>query len=133
MLRAKILRLVLAAWVCLPAWGATFGKVVQIGGHASDIALDERRGLLYAANFTANRIEVISTSDFSLRTPMPVPPQPGSIALSPDGRYLAISRNRDNKFDPAGWQTWVVAVDGSAQVDLTQYTGGMGYTPWRPG
>jgi uncharacterized protein (TIGR03437 family) len=89
--KAKFLRLALAAVVCGPAWAATLGKVVQIGGHASDIALDERRGLLYVANFTANRIEVMSTSDYSLQTPILVPPQPGSITLSPDGRYLVVA------------------------------------------
>ena len=43
-------------------WGATFGTVVPIdipvGGHVSDIVLDEPRGLLYIANFTARRIDV---------------------------------------------------------------------------
>ena len=39
------------------AWTGTFGKVVAIGGEASDVALDESRGVLYIANFTANRIE----------------------------------------------------------------------------
>ena len=34
---------------------ATFGTVVPIGGEAADIALDETRGVLYIANFTANR------------------------------------------------------------------------------
>jgi len=37
-------------------WAGTFGKVVPIGGHASDLALDEGRRVLYIANFTANRI-----------------------------------------------------------------------------
>ena len=39
---------------------ATFGTVVSVGGHAADIALDEKRGLLYIANFTANQIDVMS-------------------------------------------------------------------------
>ena len=42
------------------ALAGTFGKVVSIGGEASDVALDEPRGVLYIANFTANRIEVMS-------------------------------------------------------------------------
>ena len=57
---------------------ATFGTVVPIGGHASDIALDEARGVLYVANFTANRIEVMSTADYSIRSSMNVAPQPGA-------------------------------------------------------
>jgi hypothetical protein len=43
-----------------PAQAATFGKVTSIGGQPSDIALDEARGVLYVANFSANRIEVQS-------------------------------------------------------------------------
>ena len=73
-----------------PAFAATFGKVIPVGGQVSDIALDEPRGLLYAANFTANRIEVISTATSSRQTPILVPPQPSTLALSPDGRYLVI-------------------------------------------
>src|SRR5437764_2725689 len=70
---------------------ANFGTVVPIGGHASDIALDEARGVLYIANFTANRIEVMSTADNSIRTSMNVAPQPGAIAISPDSKYLIVA------------------------------------------
>jgi DNA-binding beta-propeller fold protein YncE len=72
------------------ASAANFGKVVPIGGHAADIALDERRGVLYIANFTANRIDVMSTSDNVIRRSFNVGPQPGSIALSPNRRYLVV-------------------------------------------
>src|SRR5947209_5757077 len=70
---------------------ATFGRVVPIGGHAADVALDESRGVLYIANFTANRIEVMSTADFLIQRSMNVAPQPSSISLSPDNQYLLIS------------------------------------------
>ena len=73
------------------AWGGTFGKVVAIGGAASDLALDEGRGVLYIANFTANRIEVMSLADNTIQTSINVSAQPSSIALSPDGRYLVIT------------------------------------------
>src|SRR6202035_485006 len=63
-----------------PCVAATFGTVVPIGGQASDIALDESRGLLYVANFTANRIEVMSTTDYSIHTSMNVAPQPSAIS-----------------------------------------------------
>ena len=68
----------------------TFGTVVPIGGQASDIALDESRGLLYIANFTANRIELMSTSDNSVHSSLSVAPQPGAMALSPDGQFLVV-------------------------------------------
>ncbi len=84
-------KIVLGACFTVTAWGGTFGKVVAIGGHAADIALDEARGVLYVANFTANRIEVMSLADNSIGTSINVAPQPGSLALSPDGRYLVVA------------------------------------------
>jgi len=87
--------LILTAFAALlassPCDGAYFGSVVPIGGHASDIALDESRGVLYIANFTANRIEVMSTADFSIRSSMNVAPQPGSLSLSPDSKFLLVA------------------------------------------
>ncbi|HTM50292.1 MAG TPA: hypothetical protein VL285_16480 [Bryobacteraceae bacterium] len=89
---ASIRRLsVLALTLSAAAWGSGFfGTVVPIGGHASDIALDEGRGVLYIANYTANRIEVMSTSDRSIGTSINVP-FPGALALSRDGRYLVVT------------------------------------------
>ena len=79
-------------WICMmPVWSATVGKVVAIGGHASDIALDESRKVLYVANFTANRIEVLSIADGRVQTSLNVSPNPGALALSPDGRFLVIT------------------------------------------
>ena len=72
------------------AGAATFGTVVPIRGHVSDIALDPGRGVLYAANFTANRIEVVSTADLSLQAPILVANQPSTLALSADGRFLVV-------------------------------------------
>src|SRR5215472_14191243 len=74
-----------------PGVAANFGTVVPIGGHASDIALDEARGVLYVANFTANRIEVMSTANFSIQSSMNVAPQPGAISISPDNKYLIVA------------------------------------------
>ena len=74
-----------------PSVAANFGTRVSIGGHASDIALDESRGLLYIANFTANRIEVMSTADYSIHTSMNVAPQPGALSLSPDSKFLLVA------------------------------------------
>src|SRR5438874_553434 len=86
------------------ALAGTFGKVVSIGGHASDLALDEPRGVLYVANFTANRIEVMSLQSNTIQTSLnvaaqpsavPVPPQnfppnivASSVAASFDGQYI---------------------------------------------
>src|SRR5229473_347415 len=79
--------------LCIHASAANFGSPVVIGGHASDIALDESRGRLYIANFAGRRIDVMSTTDNSLQTPIPMGGQgiPGSLALSPDNRYLLVT------------------------------------------
>src|SRR5438309_643745 len=73
------------------AWAGTFGRVVPIGGQASDIALDEGRGVLYIANFTASTIDVMSLADNTISTSINVGPQPGSLALSPDGQFLVVA------------------------------------------
>jgi uncharacterized protein (TIGR03437 family) len=73
------------------ATAASFGKVVPTGGPASDIALDEPRGVLYIANYTSGRIDVMSLSDYTVGRSMTVAAYPGSVALSPDGRYLVIT------------------------------------------
>src|SRR5712691_7214385 len=87
LLRAGVAAVALAA----AAWGGTYGKVVAIGGQASDIALDEARGVLYIANFSGNRIEVMNTSDLTIPRSINVNPLPGSIALSRDGKYLLVA------------------------------------------
>jgi uncharacterized protein (TIGR03437 family) len=70
--------------------GATFGTPVAIGGQAADIALDESRGVLYIADYTANRIDVMTLADHTVHTSINVNPQPGSLSLSPDGQYLVV-------------------------------------------
>src|SRR5437868_1741114 len=88
----KILNLVaLAAITVSFVSAATFGRVVPIGGHASDIALDEGRGVLYIANYTSGRIDVMNLSDYSIDKSITVAAYPGSLAVSPNGRYLVIT------------------------------------------
>ncbi len=85
--------LLAAAFACLSAsaWAGSFGKVVAIGGHASDLALDEARGVAYVANFTAGRVEVLSLRELTIQTSMNVAPQPASLAISPDGHFLVVT------------------------------------------
>ncbi|HYL39238.1 MAG TPA: hypothetical protein VEV17_25185 [Bryobacteraceae bacterium] len=73
------------------AWGGTFGTVVSIGGQASDVALDEPRGLLYIANFTANRVDVMSLANNTIQTSINVPAQPSALAVSPDDHFLVVA------------------------------------------
>ena len=90
--RNQFLRLAVAAiLVTAAASAATFGRVVSIGGHASDITLDEGRGVLYIANYTSGRIDVMSLADNSISRSITVPAYPGAMAMSPDGRYLVVT------------------------------------------
>src|SRR5580658_4669094 len=75
-----------------PATAQVFGSVVPIGGSASDIALDESRGLLYIANFGAHSIDVMSTATNTIQSSINVGPWPGALALSADGQYLLVAQ-----------------------------------------
>src|ERR1035438_5339261 len=92
-----LIALATLASATMPCHAAGFGTVAAIGGHAADIALDEGRGVLYIANYTANRIDVLSTADNTVHTSINVSPQPGSLALSPDGQYLLVACGPDRK------------------------------------
>src|SRR5258707_1821942 len=78
------------------ALAGTFGKVVSIGGHASDLALDEPRGVLYIANFTANRIEVMSLQSNTIQMSLNVAAQPSAVSVSPDGHWLLVAHYGNN-------------------------------------
>ncbi|HLK62143.1 MAG TPA: hypothetical protein VKU19_01790 [Bryobacteraceae bacterium] len=104
-----------------PSHAATFGAVVPIGGHASDIALDESRGVLYIANFTANRIEVMSLADGSINTSMNVAAQPGAISISPDNQFLLVAHFGNVKTPATGTNalTLINLNDGTRQTFTT--------------
>jgi len=113
MARALFSLLVVAAMfgaLGLPAVAATVGEVVPIWGQAADIALDEARGVLYIANFTAGRIDVMSLADRQIQTSMHVAPAPASLALSSDGRYLVIA-HYGNAQPPASAGNALTVVD----------------------
>lgn len=84
-------RIVVLTLLALGVAAAPFGRVVPIGGQAADLALDEARGVLYVANFTANRIDVVSLANAAITSSMNVLPQPYSVALSPDRRWLLVT------------------------------------------
>ena len=87
---------ILALVLSTAGWARTFGRVVPIGGNASDIALDERRGVLYIANFTANRIEVLNTSDLSISRSINVNAGRARSHFSPNGTYLVVTHYGNN-------------------------------------
>ncbi|MGO9260383.1 MAG: hypothetical protein ACLQU1_29365 [Bryobacteraceae bacterium] len=87
-----ILTAAAAVFTVRPAAAATFGSVVAIGGSSSDIALDSSRGLLYIADFTGNRIDVMNLKTLAIQTSINVAAQPGAISLSPDSQYLIVAQ-----------------------------------------
>src|SRR5260370_14708177 len=111
-------KITLAASLATVGWSATFGTVVSIGGHASDLALDEPRGVLYIANFTANRVEVMSLASNTIQTSINVAAQPSSVALSPDGRYLVVA-HYGNVAPPASSASAITVVDLSNSTKRT--------------
>ena len=74
--------------LAVPLMAGTVGRLVSLRGAISDIALDERRQVLYAANFTANRIEVVSLADLNPKAVLPMSETPSTLALSQDQRFL---------------------------------------------
>ena len=62
--------------------------MVSIGGEAADLALDESRGVLYIANFTANRIDVMSLANNIVQTSINVRSE-AEFDLAFAGRSLA--------------------------------------------
>jgi uncharacterized protein (TIGR03437 family) len=70
---------------------STFGIRVPIGGEATDLAIDQPRGVLYVANFTGNRIDRMNLATFQLLTPILVDPNPSSMSLSPDRHWLLVA------------------------------------------
>jgi uncharacterized protein (TIGR03437 family) len=110
MLKSYCWKTVLAASLAAAAWGGTFGTVVSIGGEASDLALDETRGVLYIANFTANRIDVMSLASNTIQSSINVAAQPSSLALSPDGHYL-VATNFGNAAAPGSPSNALTVID----------------------
>ena len=103
-------KIALVAAFAAAAWGGTFGTVIPIGGQASGVALDEPRGVLYIANFTANRIDVMSLSNYAIQTSINVAAQPSSLALSPDDHFLVVT-NFGNAAPPASSTNAVTVID----------------------
>src|ERR1700685_3983822 len=114
-----------AALTATTAMGGTFGQVVPIGGEAADLALDETRGVLYVADFTANRIDVMSLATNQVQTSINVPAQPSSLSISPDGHWLLVAQYGNNAA-PASSQ------NGLTLIDLTNHYAQQNYALGNP-
>lgn len=78
------------------AHAGTVGTLISVRGHVADIEHDWSRQRLYAANFSANRVEVYSVTEKRMLAPIAVDAQPSTIALSGDQRYLTVG-HKDGK------------------------------------
>ena len=69
----------------------TFGQIIALPGHINDVAVDEVRRLVYAGNFSAGRVEVISMTTNQRISSFPTSPEPSAMsgmAMSLDARFL---------------------------------------------
>src|ERR1700742_2360622 len=108
------------------AWAGTFGTVVSIGGEGADLALDESRNVLYVADITANRIDVMSLATNRVQTSINVPAQPSSLALSPNGHWLLVGCYGNNTA-PATQQSGLTLLD--LTINYAQQTFSLGSPP----
>ena len=72
----------------------TFGQVIPLPGHINELILDEARGQMYAGNFSAGRVEVVSmTTNQRIGSFLPNPAASAltAMAKSPDGQYLVVT------------------------------------------
>ena len=71
--------------------GAVFGSATVLAGSGSDLVLDEPRGRLYIVNQVQSRLEIYSTAQRRLLTPVTTGPNPIAADISRDGRSLYVS------------------------------------------
>ena len=102
LVRKIVLTLCLAAWASAGAGRAfaqldglnAIGRVVPLPGQFNELFVDESRGLLYAANFTGGRVEVVSMSTLTRLSSFattPIPSGTSGMAVSPDGRWMVVT------------------------------------------
>src|SRR5271155_2756795 len=70
---------------------ATLGRVVPLVGGASDIVLDETRGLVYLPSSVENLLNIYSISKSGFQTSIATDQTPLSAALSRDGKSLYVA------------------------------------------
>jgi uncharacterized protein (TIGR03437 family) len=85
----------------------SIGRIIPLSGHINEVALDEARGLVYAGNFSAGTVDVVSiaTKQVTARyTTAPVGAATTGMALSPNKK-------------------WIVATYFSAESGVSQFRG----------
>ena len=89
-----LLRLVTYSLLVLsavPAPAVNFGTLVPIVGQFSDLAYDERRDVVYLANYALNRVDVYSVAQRRIVNSINTGPQPDSLTLSTDRQTLWVA------------------------------------------
>jgi uncharacterized protein (TIGR03437 family) len=89
-----LLRLVTYSLLVLsavPALAVNFGTLVPIVGQFSDLAYDERRDVVYLANYALNRVDVYSVAQRRIVNSINTGPQPDSLTLSTDRQTLWVA------------------------------------------
>jgi len=81
------------------SFAATFGTVVSVIGGATDIVLDEPRARIYLVNTSQNRIEVYSTQQRRLLTPISTDGLPIAAAISRSGKVLYVTSQTASAID----------------------------------
>lgn len=70
---------------------ASLGQAISLPGQVNEIAVDEARGLIYAGNFSAGRVDVVSMDTKQRIASFPTSPQQtatSGMAVSPNGQWL---------------------------------------------
>ena len=115
----------ISALSCLKG-NRSFGTVVPINGTVSDIALDERRNVVWAANFSAYRVEQVDIASKTLFAPLTVPMPPSAVAISPDHRFLVVGEYQQpdpvllstNPFAPGSGGYTLFDLDAGLRYDV---------------
>ena len=94
----------LAGWLLLCCLGpervlgqtavSRLGTVIPLPGHISEMVVDEARGQIYAANFSAGRVEVVSMTTRRRLGSILTSSSPSAItamAMTHDSRYLVVT------------------------------------------
>jgi len=92
--RVTLLRLVVYSLLVLSAVrapAANFGTLVPIVGQFSGLAYDERRDVVYLANYALNRVDVYSVAQRRIVNSISTGPQPDSLTLSTDRQTLWVA------------------------------------------
>lgn len=96
-------------WCACTLAAATLGRVVPLVGGASDVVLDETRGLVYLPSSIENLVNVYSISKQNFQTTVPTDQTPLSAALSRDGKSLFVACYNSSVIDVIDLSSLVVS------------------------